>query len=92
MIYSALDGNVFNAIVSIVVMAKGSQFIMNKPNRLTLAEAMEKLAEILEAAKSQGPQIIEDGDDVFTVTYSRKSVKPDARDFLAGGGPDQGDL
>jgi len=60
---------------------------MNKPVRLTVQEAVAKMSEIFEAARTQGPQLIEDGCGVFTLTYSSHAGKRDAREFLSNGGP-----
>ena len=40
------------------------------------------------AAKQESPQLVFDGDGVFTVSYAKKAEEGSARDFLTKGGPD----
>lgn len=60
---------------------------MNKPGRLSLQQATARMSEIFEAARTQGPQLIEDDGGVFTLTYTSNTAKADAREFLSKGGP-----
>ncbi|UHS61329.1 hypothetical protein HRR99_07290 [Agrobacterium vaccinii] len=64
---------------------------MNKLTRLTLEKVADNMPAIFEAARTLGPQEIEDGDGVFTLSYSRSAAKRDAREFLANGARDRTD-
>lgn len=61
---------------------------MDRPETLTAKEATEKMSEIFEAARTFGPQVIEDDAGTFTLTYTPATGRRDARKFLAKGGPD----
>lgn len=61
---------------------------MTRANRWQFPEDGNDLDRIFTAAKADSPQLVFDGEGVFTVSYAKRGEKGSARDFLAKGGPD----
>ncbi|GAK73430.1 hypothetical protein RRU01S_39_00090 [Agrobacterium rubi TR3 = NBRC 13261] len=60
---------------------------MTRLNRWTREEAESLIGELLEAAKSQGTQLVKDVDGTFTISF-QAGGSGGAGKFLARGGPD----
>ncbi|WP_373413854.1 hypothetical protein [Ensifer aridi] len=61
---------------------------MAQDNKWDLSDAGTDLNEVFDAAKEDGPQLVFDGEGMFTVSYSARGKKGSAKEFLTSGGPD----
>lgn len=68
-------------------MEKSEDFVQRLAHTWEREDAEQRIAEVLDAARSGTVQTIRDGDGVFEVTFKSVAKKEPAGRYLARGGP-----